>query len=147
MFSLLLSVLATALVATSPIKAAPFEKRGLAQVISQCQHDFAYTWDDGPYTAHADIRTAFNNVGGKTTFFVNGDNWSCIYDQANVDRLRASFQQGHQIASHTWSHRNLATLSEAEIDYEIQRLDEAFIKILGVRPKFLRPPYGGIDER
>ncbi|KAG8770790.1 hypothetical protein FRC16_006221, partial [Serendipita sp. 398] len=45
------------------------------------------------------------------------------------------------------SHRNLATLSEAEIDYEIQRLDEAFIKILGVRPKFLRPPYGGIDER
>ncbi|KAG8810643.1 hypothetical protein FRC19_004401 [Serendipita sp. 401] len=46
MFSLLLSVLATALVATSPVKAAPFEKRGLAQVISQCQHDFAYTWDD-----------------------------------------------------------------------------------------------------
>ncbi|KAG9041834.1 hypothetical protein FS842_002418 [Serendipita sp. 407] len=44
MFSLLLSVLATALVATSPVKAAPFEKRGLAQVISQCQHDFAYTW-------------------------------------------------------------------------------------------------------
>ncbi|KAG8752343.1 Carbohydrate esterase 4 protein [Serendipita sp. 396] len=55
-------------------------------------------------TAHNDIRAAFNNVGGKTTFFANGDNWSCIYDQNNVDALRGSFEAGHQIASHTWSY-------------------------------------------
>ena len=42
------------------------------------------------------------------------------------------------IASHTWSHADLQTLSHDQIDYEIQRLDEAFVKILGVRPKFLR---------
>ncbi|KAG8814448.1 Carbohydrate esterase 4 protein, partial [Serendipita sp. 401] len=59
--------------------------------------------DDGPHTAHDDIRAAFDNVGGKTTFFVNGDNWSCIYSQANVDALRRSFEAGHQIASHTVS--------------------------------------------
>jgi len=41
-------------------------------------------------------------------------------------------------ASHTWSHANLQSISFAQIDYEIQRLDEAFVKILGVRPKFLR---------
>ena len=41
-------------------------------------------------------------------------------------------------ASHTWSHANLLSLSHDQIDYEIQRLDEAFVKILGVRPKFLR---------
>ena len=41
-------------------------------------------------------------------------------------------------ASHTWSHADLQTLSDDQIDYEIQRLDEAFVKILGVRPKFLR---------
>jgi len=41
-------------------------------------------------------------------------------------------------ASHTWSHANLQSLSHDQIDYEIQRLDEAFVKILGVRPKFLR---------
>ena len=41
-------------------------------------------------------------------------------------------------ASHTWSHANLLTLSHDQIDYEIQRIDEAFVKILGVRPKFFR---------
>jgi len=41
-------------------------------------------------------------------------------------------------ASHTWSHANLQSLSHDQIDYEIQRLDEAIVKILGVRPKFLR---------
>ncbi|PVG02513.1 glycoside hydrolase/deacetylase [Serendipita vermifera] len=133
-------------VAIAAVKAVPFERRGLAQVISQCYNDIAYTWF-GPYDWHDEINNAFNNVGGKTTFFVNGANYQCIYDQVNVDRLRRSFEQGHQIASHTWSHAHLSQLSEAQIDYEIQRLDEAFVKILGVRPKFLRPPYGDIDER
>ncbi|KAG8777873.1 Carbohydrate esterase 4 protein [Serendipita sp. 397] len=101
MISLLLPLLAATL---TSVQAIPYPKRGLAEVISQCHHDFAYTWDDGPYTAHNDIRAAFNNVGGKTTFFANGDNWSCIYDQNNVDALRGSFEAGHQIASHTWSY-------------------------------------------
>ncbi|CAG7850665.1 SubName: Full=Related to deacetylase {ECO:0000313/EMBL:CCA68305.1} [Serendipita indica DSM 11827] len=129
------------------VRAAPLEKKGLAQVISNCNHDFAYTWDDGPYTAHRDINSAFNRNNGKTTFFMNGDNWSCIYNEDNVQAIRQSFEQGHMLASHTWSHAHLTQLSDAQIDYEIQRLDEAFVKIVGVIPKFLRPPYGDIDER
>jgi Polysaccharide deacetylase len=39
---------------------------------------------------------------------------------------------------HTWSHSHLTQLNEAQIDREIQRLDEAFVKILGVKPKFFR---------
>lgn len=37
-----------------------------------------------------------------------------------------------------WSHAALDTLTHAQIDYEIQRLDEALVKIIGVKPKFLR---------
>lgn len=50
------------------------------------------------------------------------------------------------VASHTWSHSAITTLSHAEIDREILRLDEAFVKILGVKPKYLRPPYGDIND-
>ena len=39
---------------------------------------------------------------------------------------------------HTWSHADLTTLNETEIDVEILRLDEAFVKILGVKPKLFR---------
>ena len=30
---------------------------------------------------------------------VNGDNWSCIYSDANVQALRKGFERGHQYAS------------------------------------------------
>jgi hypothetical protein len=39
---------------------------------------------------HDEILNDFNSVNGKTTFFMNGDNWSCIYDQDNVDAIRLS---------------------------------------------------------
>jgi hypothetical protein len=50
--------------------AAPLEKqkRGLAQVVGQCNHGFAYTWDDGPWTSNTDIVNKFVSRGGHTTF-------------------------------------------------------------------------------
>lgn len=44
------------------------QKRGLAQVVSQCKHGFAYTWDDGPYIHNTDIVNKFSSRNGKTTF-------------------------------------------------------------------------------
>ena len=37
-----------------------------------------------------------------------------------------------------WSYETIPPSTEAEIDEGILRLDEAFVKILGVKPKFLR---------
>lgn len=141
--TILTTLLAAAVASAAPLQSA---RRDLSTVVSQCHHSFAYTWDDGPYIYHGEVSTQFNNVGGHTTFFLNGDNWSCIYDEANVQAIRATYEAGHQLASHTWSHADLTTLSHAQIDVEIQRLDEAFIKILGVRPRFIRPPYGSIND-
>lgn len=134
------------LLAAAGASAAPFERRGLAQIKSNCNHDLSYSFDDGPYEHHNEILDYFDGVGGKASFFVNGMNWGCIYDQDNVDAIRRSYEEGHLIASHTWSHAALDTLTHAQIDYEIQRLDEALVKIIGVKPKFLRPPYGSINE-
>jgi peptidoglycan/xylan/chitin deacetylase (PgdA/CDA1 family)/LysM repeat protein len=129
------------------VSAAPFERRGLAQIKSNCAHDVSYSFDDGPYIYHNEILDAFDShTNAKASFFINGNNYGCIYDTANVAAIRRSYEEGHLIASHTWSHAALDTLTHAQIDYEIQRLDEALVKIIGVKPKFLRPPYGSINE-
>ncbi|PVG02512.1 glycoside hydrolase/deacetylase [Serendipita vermifera] len=123
---------------TAPAHSTSISRRD-ASVYSTCKHDFAYTWDDGPYTWQEEIVDEFNCIGGKTTFFVNGNHDGCIYSEDNVQRLRYAFEAGHQIGIQSWSRADLSQLSEADIDTEIQRLDVALIKILGVRPKFLRP--------
>ncbi len=35
----------------------------------------------------------------------------CIYDQAEIDRVKYVYNAGHQVASHTWSHADLTTLT------------------------------------
>jgi hypothetical protein len=37
-----------------------------------------------------------------------------------------------------YRHASLTNITYAQIDVEIQRLDEAFVKILGVKPRFFR---------
>ncbi len=69
---------------------------------------------------------------------MNGLNTGCVYAPEYVVHIRQAYADGQQIAHHTWSHLDLTTLTNAQIDAEIQRLDEAFVKIIGVKPRFLR---------
>ena len=36
---------------------------------------------------------------------------ACIYDADEVKRVQYVYGKGHQVASHTWSHRDLTTLT------------------------------------
>lgn len=115
-------------------------------VIKNCDTDLAYSFDDGPYKWHDELNRLFQNSDAKATFFVNGKNWNCIYDEENVSALRTSYAAGHLIGTHTWSHAHLNTLTEDQIDIEIQLMEEALWKILGAVPAFIRPPYGEANE-
>jgi peptidoglycan/xylan/chitin deacetylase (PgdA/CDA1 family) len=119
---------------------------GTIRVIQQCTvpNTVAITFDDGPYLYTQQIANAFSQAGGKVTFFVNGLNFGCIFDRAEA--LRAVFNAGHQIGSHTWSHPDLQTLSSAQIVDEMNRLNTAFSKIIGAVPTFMRPPYGSYNQ-
>jgi peptidoglycan/xylan/chitin deacetylase (PgdA/CDA1 family) len=50
------------------------------------------------------------------------------------------------VASHTWSHKNLTTLSSKEIHSEMGRVEGALERIIGVKPAFMRPPYGSYND-
>jgi peptidoglycan/xylan/chitin deacetylase (PgdA/CDA1 family) len=36
---------------------------------------------------------------------------ACIYSTDSVNRLKYAYDRGHQLASHTWAHKDLTTLS------------------------------------
>ncbi|KAI9359206.1 hypothetical protein DFJ73DRAFT_817347 [Zopfochytrium polystomum] len=115
-------------------------------VVYQCTvpNTVAITFDDGPYTSMSTIANAFSAAGGKTTFFLNGNNWGCIYDRA--DDLLAAYQAGHLIGSHTWSHKSLVKLTAAGLFSELSRVDEAIQKITGALPLYFRPPFGDYNK-
>ncbi|KAG9037130.1 Carbohydrate esterase 4 protein [Tulasnella sp. JGI-2019a] len=103
----------------------------------------ALTFDDGPYVYETTLVNYLNSQGVKATFFLNGNNYDCIYGQAaSVKHLYSS---GHEIGSHTWDHPELTSLSNAQITSELTRINQAIVYILGVKPRYFRPPYGDIN--
>ncbi|KAK0446151.1 carbohydrate esterase family 4 protein [Armillaria borealis] len=127
--------------------AAP-QKRQLAQVVSSCTqpNTVALTFDDGPWEYAEVVSDALTSKGIKGTFFYNGNNYECIYDQAEIDRVKYVYNAGHQVASHTWSHADLTTLTWDQIHDEMWRVEQALQRIVGVVPAFMRPPYGNYND-
>ncbi|KAM0746717.1 glycoside hydrolase/deacetylase [Meredithblackwellia eburnea MCA 4105] len=116
-----------------------------ASVIEGCTvpGTFAMTFDDGPLYG-GQIATFFNQHNVKATFFVNGNNYDCIYDYASD--IQARYAAGHQIAAHTWTHPDITTLTATRLNQEITLLETALLKIIGVKPKYFRPPYGSYNQ-
>lgn len=119
-----------------------------AQVITSCSQSntVAITFDDGPYQWTRSIVNKLNAAGARGTFFVNGNNFGCIYSGNNPSNLKYAYDQGHQIASHTWSHPHLPSLSRSQIEEEFTKTNDAIQKITGAVPAFIRPPYGEYNQ-
>ncbi|KAH7313856.1 polysaccharide deacetylase [Stachybotrys elegans] len=111
-------------------------------VITRCANPrmLALAYDDGPYQYTSELVDILDRGGAKATFFWTGTLYGCIYNQASA--VRKAYASGHQIASHTWSHpQNFGSLSASGIQSEIQRLEQALVNLIGVRPAYVRPPY------
>ncbi|TFK71515.1 carbohydrate esterase family 4 protein [Pluteus cervinus] len=120
------------------------EYKRAANVIRDCvePNAVALTFDDGPYIYMEDICNTLEAAGAVGTFFVNGNNWVCIYDDDAANRVKYAYAHGHQLASHTWRHANLTQLGWDDMHSEFWRVEDALLKIIGVMPAFVRPPYG-----
>lgn len=129
------------LVAASPIELEP---RQTATVYTACTvaNRVALTFDDGPYHYLNDIVNTLDAAGAKGTFFFNGNNWGCIYDTTLRGRVKYAYDHGHQVASHTWAHKDLTTLTWDQIHDEMWRVEQALQRITGAYPAWVRPPYG-----
>lgn len=137
----------TVCLATSSL-AATLQKRAKAQVFTKClvPNTVALTFDDGPYIYLNDVVNQLKAVKAKGTFFFNGNNWACIYDDANIQRVKYAYDNGFQVASHTWAHKDLTTLTFDQIHDEMWRVEQAIQRITGAVPAFMRPPYGNYND-
>jgi len=135
---------------TTAEEIAAFTERStpLAQVITTCTvpNSVAVTFDDGPYDYVEDISKQLIAAGGKGTFFWNGNNWRCIYDPASVARVKYIYGKGHMVGQHTWDHPDLTKLTFDQIHNEFWLIEQALERILGIKPAFMRPPYGNYND-
>jgi peptidoglycan/xylan/chitin deacetylase (PgdA/CDA1 family) len=103
----------------------------------------AMTFDDGPHATNTpkllDL-AAKRHI--KLTFFVLGE---CV--QQNPAVLQREVAEGHEIGNHSWSHPNLAKLSDEAVRSQLQRTEYIIVKTAGVKPKLMRPPYGELTKR
>src|SRR5438477_11250229 len=103
----------------------------------------AMTFDDGPsakLTPKLLELLAAHHI--KATFFLIGQNVA-EYREIVVREVR----EGHEIANHSWSHPNLAMMSDDGVRRQLRKTEDAIRSAVGNRPTLLRPPYASITAR
>ncbi|CUS09967.1 unnamed protein product [Tuber aestivum] len=110
----------------------------------------ALTYDDGPYIYTAGVLDLLKEYDAKATFFVTGNNIgkgaidSSSQPWAGVIQRMES--EGHQIASHTWTHQDLSAIDENARKDEMYNNERALRNILGKFPTYMRPPFSSCTE-
>jgi peptidoglycan/xylan/chitin deacetylase (PgdA/CDA1 family) len=131
---------ATATTATPAPGAAP------KITYSQCHVDgpcIAMTFDDGPHAQNTPrLLDMLKERKIHATFFMVGE---CVAEYPEI--VKRIVAEGHEIGNHSWSHPDLAKMSEAAVHDQIQKTHDAIVNACGVAPKLLRPPYGAFTTR
>ncbi|KAH0610047.1 uncharacterized protein H6S33_012593 [Morchella sextelata] len=107
------------------------------------------TFDDGPYLYTNDLLDLLASYGVKATFFITGNNngkGSIDTTAAWTSVIQRMITDGHQVASHTWSHANLSSYSAADQETEMIKNEMALRNIIGKIPTYMRPPYSECND-
>ena len=102
----------------------------------------ALSFDDGPdpkYTGR--ILDILSHYHVPATFFVIGINAS-----QNIDLVKREYREGHQIGNHTYSHPNIATVSEYRTELELSATQRIIENATGHSTTLFRPPYNADSE-
>ncbi len=103
----------------------------------------ALTFDDGPYTkVTRKILKALKENDSRATFFIMGNRV-----ETYSETLKMAYDQGNQIGSHTYDHKDLRTMSVKDINKEINKTNKEVKKVIGCETTALRPPYGNVNAR
>ena len=109
----------------------------------------ALTFDDGPSHLTKTIVDTLQTEGVKATFFIVGKNgdFAGLTRPEYHDLVKFMHKEGHQLASHTFTHPDLATISRAEVTEQLIKNEAVFADVLGFVPTYFRPPYTSCDEQ
>ena len=101
----------------------------------------ALTFDDGPGPYTDEIVDCLKENGARATFFVVGNRVNTY-----ADELKYAYDNGNEIANHTYSHPTLTRLSVSSIKSEVSKTDAAIKKITGEGTALIRAPGGATNS-
>jgi peptidoglycan-N-acetylglucosamine deacetylase len=97
----------------------------------------ALTFDDGPDSQWTgQILDILRDKQVKATFFVIGEN-----AESNPELVDRIYAEGHEIGNHTYTHPNIADVSENRTALELGATERFLESRLGRRSLLFRPPY------
>jgi len=101
----------------------------------------ALTFDDGPDAEWTPrVLDILGHAGVRATFFVIGAR--AARASAVVKRIAA---EGHEVANHSWSHRNLWFCGPASTREQVRRGHDTIAELTGTAPRHFRPPWGMVN--
>lgn len=101
----------------------------------------ALTFDDGPGRSTEELLDGLKERNVKATFFLVGENI-----EGHEDIVKRMYDEGHLIGNHTFSHVQLTAVPEGKALEEVNETNDAIEAVTGVRPYYIRPPYGMISS-
>jgi peptidoglycan/xylan/chitin deacetylase (PgdA/CDA1 family) len=114
--------------------------------LSNTQPMVSFTFDDIPRSAATNGAAALEAYCAKATFYVSGGmvgDRTPHWEHASADDLLALYDNGHELACHTYSHRRVCDLNAKTINWEIER-NRAYLKSLrpSIRIENFAYPFG-----
>jgi peptidoglycan/xylan/chitin deacetylase (PgdA/CDA1 family) len=121
------------------LHAAPMRLRSAGPMVS-------FTFDDVPESAASIGAPMVEEHGGRATFYVSGSlvgRWSGHWNGIAPDDLVSLHRAGHEIACHTFSHRQAAELDAPAMAEEVEQNRRYFAELdPTIRPQNFAYPYG-----
>lgn len=103
-----------------------------------CNGYVGITFDDGPSNDHTPaILNALRQNGLRATMFNEGQ-----FAASFPAQVQAEVSAGMWVGNHSYTHPHLIQQSQAQIDSELSRTQQAIANAGGGTPKLFRPPYG-----
>jgi peptidoglycan/xylan/chitin deacetylase (PgdA/CDA1 family) len=100
----------------------------------------ALTFDDVPDPRFTpNVLDILKRKGVHATFFVVGTR-----AKKHPDLVRRIHREGHVIGNHSYSHPDFSEMPIAKVKEQIRRTEDVLRKLIGFKPRLVRPPYGEI---
>ncbi|CAK5284777.1 unnamed protein product [Mycena citricolor] len=117
---------------------------GAPKYYTQCVEEgqMAIAFDDGPWIYEPYILDVLKQANITATFFLNTNNYGCIYNETLLEQVRAVIAANHVVGCHGERHLDLTTLNDTQRNAEIGNCLTGIKKVTGYLPAFFRPPYG-----
>jgi peptidoglycan/xylan/chitin deacetylase (PgdA/CDA1 family) len=126
-----LAVAATAMAGTVALAVPPAQA-------ATCNGYVGLTFDDGPSNDHTPaVLNALKQNGLRATMFNEGQ-----FAASYPAQVAAEVSAGMWVGNHSYTHPHLIQESQAQIDSEVSRTQQAIAAAGGGTPKLFRPPYG-----